>query len=1094
MPHKKPPNTPKSVEDKLTGVVLYKPDEFHKVVEFIENDDGCFLPASPFVPITFQKSNIRLVKNLDGAGFSEIAGVTDFEISKYIDVVTNVDHEGFQKLLKSGSINFLTNTYGENSYRDYFAPFKPLNYDNIIDERVALNEIDLDYVSNKFNLMMKLLEYYSRFKFHLQLEYGFITSYNAKNEDELKSHQKFLSHYIMQHEKSYSIILGIYTFGLVDYFQDRIYEIELLKRQDGKNFSEQERAIELEKIKRDEANKLSPEMIDKLSSMQLGFKIFATQIENFKGLHFRVSLADFMEDDPNIFTMICRGRAITLNKDIAKVMEISSAQSRPNIKFSLLSAMMSNGLRINEFGTFFKECLQSIKTHSQSFFINLSVLTNPIVCYGYSKSLKVIPDNQLYKLRDSLLCSKESNFRCVDFGMRSENYDQFSKLPENFNSWLSDSYFRLNIYEFFNENTKEFNVAPHLDFPVNYKKNLWNLVLFTRDVEAIENFPLHLLSHNDYVSKENAMELFFSGKSNNSVKEEDNVNIVKKLISFGFGFNQNLKLGNSDNLREKIATSISPKGFEGLTRAINMVSDFELELMEFVVLPDKIAGMKSSSLYTKIEKYLEIYQAHLQTDPNNVNVVVEKNTTQDQDSLENFLNLTGFLTHLTSTGFIANLSLKTDKSSKELLKKIDKLTENLDEKSKILEEKKSRDADNVMRLLLEGEEMEKELVDKRKAEKLRKLKELEDLNKIKQMQEKDRIDKEKAEQEKLERIKQDQENKRLALEAEIKAKQDLELERLRILQLENSRIEQEITFRAQNQFCKDTIDDLMQKEVVSLASEVANEVLSEEIAKSKSENLLVNFFNQLQFFQPIFRSPNHRYQIPTFSNSIYLTKHFINPYSSDCKVLSSTEMIGEIIKSSENVDVKKRFLELMADNLILMLQMNDNKAEFNPLLKHILQVYKFHLDFTKSTDPKNMAIVSNSELPDFRGLILKNFITDNHENILNYALNLDEELFKDLAQNGIKINQNILKKIYEKNSIDLFSSLISECPHSIELKDIHEFKQFLSKEDRVVSKYELDQRKSFLKEIENLPTHQLSQISAVAMKKNKHNLDINKFI
>jgi len=154
----------------------------------------------------------------------------------------------------------------------------------------------------------------------------------------------------------------------------------------------------------------------------------------------------------------------------------------------------------------------------------------------------------------------------------------------------------------------------------------------------------------------------------------------------------------------------------------------------------------------------------------------------------------------------------------------------------------------------------------------------------------------------------------------------------------------------------------------------------------------------------------------------------------------------------------------MSDNLRLMLQIFDDNAEFNLLSQHILQIYKFHMDFASSKDEKNIDMVSRGMLPDFKGKILSKFGSCNHENILNASLNYDQEVFLDLLQNGIKISENILKKIYEKNNIDLFGIIVDKHSNSMGLTDIKKFEEFILHHGQNSQEKE-ELNKNFLKKI-----------------------------
>lgn len=87
-------------------------------------------------------------------------------------------------------------------------------------------------------------------------------------------------------------------------------------------------------------------------------------------------------------------------------------------------------------------------------------------------------------------------------------------------------------------------------------------------------------------------------------------------------------------------------------------------------------------------------------------------------------------------------------------------------------------------------------------------------------------------------------------------------------------------------------------------------------------------------------------------------------------------------------------------------------------------------------------------------------------------------------QNGIKINQNILKRIYYRNAIDLFASIVRDCPKTIGYEDIKDFERFVLQENNQTEFGKNPQeiakiKKSFLDKIAELKNnHELSMPTA----------------
>lgn len=574
--------------------------------------------------------------------------------------------------------------------------------------------------------------------------------------------------------------------------------------------------------------------------------------------------------------------------------------------------MISRGQNIENFGRNLAIFLKEVILNRNNFVEPTPSFFDAIICHGYSEFFKTIPKGQQFNLSEYLLTWYENQ-------STAKKTESDKDLDKNFKVKLEENYFRLNIYEFFSGNAKDFTADPYHEYPQMLKKNFWNLVLFSRDVEAIENLPLHLMSHSDYSYKENAMEIFFYGKHNNFVTEEETINCVKKLTSFGFGFNQNLKLGSRDELRKKIENSLSKEGFAKVEKAINFVSDFETELLDFVM-----SKQENQKFYDKINQYLDLYEGHVKTKSENIDCVIPTKKT----SLVNFLSPIGFLTHLTSTGFIDHISSINNKPCKNILQRIDGLISNIDEKSKIFEEKIKRDSERSMKSLMTSDSSEKKPAKQSKSlgletelamqrydqQNLERLKQ-EKLQKQLKQSEEERLKKQAQE----EKQRKEDEESQLIKKAQDKLKREEE-ERLKQLEeLRQKKIEEERLKQLELKSIEELSEVLTQK----ITQEVVDDITNRNIEKMDYEDSMKK---KLQFYQII------KIRDKTLSScNVYLTKSFISHYSGDYKAVSSTEMLGEIIKNEESITTKKQFLELMSDNLRLMLQIFDDNAEFNLL-------------------------------------------------------------------------------------------------------------------------------------------------------------------
>lgn len=984
-----------------------------------DGEHNLFLCANPFVRNKILR--ISRLKDISEDGKSDFSISPSFYISKFLDAINGLDDEKLDKIVSSNLINFLKSTNSSSEMvEDYFLCISPINLDKVYNKGITLDDEDIDHINKKFEFFLKMFDLYARFKIFFQVEFGMLHSY-VLSEDDLNFYREKMLLKMIEHEKSFRTVQHIFAFGLENYFQEKNYEIELFKSSGALVLDPQEKKRQLEILRQDPTKKISAQISLKLLDIQISFSNFFLYNREFLRVESEISSESDIKKNLVQYTKECREKYLLLEEDIAEKLQISEGKSEAKFDFSVLGAMIIRGENMSKFGVFLREYIREIKASRSNCSFNLPNIVKSTICYGYSDFFMSIPRDQVYRLKDLLLRSDEAFFSQSELCQTAYQEQGHIKPSLNFNDWLEESYLRLNVHQFFRGRAKDFTTKVCSEYPKGFKKNLWNLVLFTRDVEAIRSFPLHLISHHDHCSKENAIELFFYGKYNNFVSEEQVFDCVKKLVCFGFGFKQNLKLGSYEDLQKKIEQSLTSKQFNDFAKTLEIVGDFEVELMNFVSQKTEASSVSSPLIYSKIERFLDIYQAHLQRDPNNIDEVVPKSSLDEPDSLVNFLNLTGFLTHLTSTEFIENINLKTDVASKKLMIKINQLIENLDQKSKIFEKKKLRDSDQLFKELLESEtkdqqtrKQQAQAENQKKTEQQRLVQEQKKAEKQKRIEEQKLIEKKKQEE---------------------------------LLKKEEEKRIRELKRKEESEKCYQSIEDCKQsghfaglfvEEVIeSMVLQVAKEVRELASTREGFEKLLQEkYYQELQFYQIGSRR----------SNSIsanYLSKHFVDPYSKEIRVLSSSQMLGEIIKSDEDMKIKLQFMDLMSDNFRIIIQVLDDKIEFNPLLTHVLQIYKFHLDFSSSKDEKNIAIVGEGLLPDFKGMILSKFYSIGHENILDASLNFDQEVFLDLLQNGIKINQNILKKIYQKNNIDLFALVVEGYSNSLGLTDIKEFEEFI---------------------------------------------------
>jgi len=264
--------------------------------------------------------------------------------------------------------------------------------------------------------------------------------------------------------------------------------------------------------------------------------------------------------------------------------------------------------------------------------------------------------------------------------------------PKEFDELLKEHYFRLNIPALILGNSGDFHKNPASNFPRDFKKNLFNIALFNQDCEALTNFPLDLMTHQNIskpeteLGNDNALELFFNGLQNNSVNQAQTANTAKKLMSYGFSVSKNLKLGSFDDLIKKINKDFEPGIAKDLENNLKVIKEFEEKLINFSSESSDSLSSDNIMFKNEISEILSIFLKN----KGDQELPIEKTTNQKKLLLKNVVNSTGFLSHLSNLGFIKKLSSSQDASSKNLMGKIDSLIDKLNENNPIFQEKQER--------------------------------------------------------------------------------------------------------------------------------------------------------------------------------------------------------------------------------------------------------------------------------------------------------------------------------------------------------------------------------------------------------------------
>ncbi|MFZ9469656.1 MAG: hypothetical protein ACO26G_01210, partial [Rickettsiales bacterium] len=479
--------------------------------------------------------------------------------------------------------------------------------------------------------------------------------------------------------------LKLYTESLTESLQASIYRIENIRHSliDRHEFSN-------DKIRSDPKNQIPDAKKEKLKEMQAKFKEKSKKMLESKSAILEEDKLLFGDIENDEFIKICKSRKDVNRDEIKSILGIDSDEEE---KFKIITCSFELCEKSNIYGHHLQSSFSpsSLITSTKKSF-NLGEYGAPSIMYGFSEFFKIIPKNQLQILKDFLLSEDKKNFTTEDFTTQKNELTKTINTPKNFDECIAENYFRLNVPPLIQENSSTINKKPHLDFPANFKKNLFNIVLFNRDIDALENLPLDLMAYQDHASKssdkqeDNGLELFFYGHNNNSVTQEQTANSIKKLLSYGFSSSKNLKLGSFDDLINKVNENFNPEIAKDLEKNLKIIKEFEENLSNYKSTDSESLSETDKNLMANISEIAFLFQ-----NSNNPDLPIQKASKKKDLEAKNILNLTGFLNHLSNSGFISKLSSNKDRSSLSLMKKINDLIEKLNENNPISIEKKKRE-------------------------------------------------------------------------------------------------------------------------------------------------------------------------------------------------------------------------------------------------------------------------------------------------------------------------------------------------------------------------------------------------------------------
>ena len=621
-------------------------------------------------------------KIFTNSGLKSIVNSTTTSNCYFLEVIEKVDEKKFQDFLKTGKLDFLYIMLEDKSPFEYF---EPSNYQMVFDNQISSADIDLEYIEKKFSMFMDFYEYFFKYKTIFEAETANAKFNSELFEEEAIKFKEFHNLIVQRNQEAFEETLKLYTESLTENLQASIYYIENIKHSliAHHEFSNDE-------IRLDPKNQIPDAKKEKLKEMQAIFKEKSKKMLESKSAILEEDKLLYGNIENDEFIKICKSRKDVNRDEIKSILGIDSDEEE---KFAIIACSFDLCEKSNIYGHRLQSSFSplSLKTSTNKSF-NLGEYGAPSIMYGFSEFFKIIPKNQLQILKDFLLSEDKKNFITEDFTTQKNGFTKTINTPKNFDECIAENYFRLNVPPLIQENSSTINKKPHLDFPANFKKNLFNIVLFNRDIDLLENLPLDFMAYQGHASKssdkqeDNGLELFFYGHNNNSVTQEQTANSVKKLLSYGFSSSKNLKLGSFDDLINKVDENFDHEIAKDLEKNLKIIKEFEENLSNYKSTDSESLSETDKNLMAIISDIASLFQ-----NSKNPDLPIQKALKKKDLEAKNILNPTGFLNHLSNSGFISKLSSNKDKSSLSLMKKINDLIEKLNENNPILIEKKERE-------------------------------------------------------------------------------------------------------------------------------------------------------------------------------------------------------------------------------------------------------------------------------------------------------------------------------------------------------------------------------------------------------------------
>jgi len=596
------------------------------------------------------------------------------------EIFNKADEEKFHYLLKSGSLDLLYNLFEDYNF---FLDLKPANYQKSTDKQKKSTDIDFEYIEKKFSILMDLYEYFIQYKTIFETETGHINFMLELSDEDKDRFKNFCSYMNEKNQQGFEETLKFYTENLVNSVQKSVYKIELEKQSQPKRDT-------LGRIQSNPQNKLSEDTVKKLQEMQANFEKKSKKILEDKSAIFEQDKKLYGKIGIDEFIKICQSKKDSAGEHIQSVMGTEEDLEQ---RFPIIATSLELCEKSSFYGNHLRAYLSSLPpSGARNNSLDLDKHCAQVICYGFSEFLKVIPQNQKHILKKLLLSEDEGIFKTEDLETKTDDGIRFHSTPKEFDELLKEHYFRLNIPALILGNSGDFHKNPASNFPRDFKKNLFNIALFNQDCEALTNFPLDLMTHQNIskpeteLGNDNALELFFNGLQNNSVNQAQTANTAKKLMSYGFSVSKNLKLGSFDDLIKKINKDFEPGIAKDLENNLKVIKEFEEKLINFSSESSDSLSSDNIMFKNEISEILSIFLKN----KGDQELPIEKTTNQKKLLLKNVVNSTGFLSHLSNLGFIKKLSSSQDASSKNLMGKIDSLIDKLNENNPIFQEKQER--------------------------------------------------------------------------------------------------------------------------------------------------------------------------------------------------------------------------------------------------------------------------------------------------------------------------------------------------------------------------------------------------------------------